>query len=349
MISIIIPIYNCKKYIKNCVKSILRQKCRDKLEILIVDDGSIDGSAEICDLLAIENHNVTVIHQCNKGVSSARNTAMELVKGEYILFVDADDLLPENALNNLECAIDSNADLFIGSVLSLGNNEPCYMYLGKTEISVSALAYEMMCTPAVRLQMSGVWGKIFKTKIIKDNGIKFDEKLKNGEDGIFILEYLSHIKKVVNIKNLPPVYYLMRYPIEERVSAVTAIYPDFFIFLVKHSELLYKLLEDITKDDIKKFYQSFINELIIHLVRAYAYKDFFSKGELRRHIINIVNNDLVSVAIRSYRRKNRNNSLMIPFSIRFKIIGLLDLSLKKRSASYVKKNARKRMVTSVYN
>ena len=348
MISIIIPIYNCRKYIENCVNSILVQNCRDELEILIVDDGSDDGSAEICDIIAAENYNVTVIHQCNKGVSAARNAAMELAKGEYIFFVDADDLLPENALSNLECVIDCNADMFIGSVLSLGDKEPRYMYLSKAEISVSDLAYEMMCTPAARLLMSGVWGKIFRTRIIKDNGIKFDEKLKNGEDGIFISEYLSHIKKVTNIKNLPPVYYLMRYPIEERASAVTAVYPDFFIFHVKHSELLYKLLEDVTKVDIKKFYQSFINELIIHLVRAYAYKDFFDEKVLRRHIIDIVNRELVSTAIRSYRRKNKNNSILIPAAIRLKSISLLGVSLCRRGEKYRNMNACKGMMTSIY-
>ncbi len=348
MISIIIPIYNCKQYIERCVNSILGQKCQNELEILIVDDGSDDGSAEICDMLAVGNDNVTVIHQSNKGVSSARNVAIEIAKGEYIFFVDADDLLPENALNNLECAIEENAGLFMGSVLSLGDREPLYMYSKKAEISAPDLAYEMMCTPATRLMMSGVWGKIFKTKIIRENEIRFDEKLKNGEDGKFIVEYLSHIGKAVNIKDMPPVYYLMRYPIEERASAVTAIYPDFFIFHVAHSESLYVLLGDVAKYDMEKFYQAFINELIIHLVRAYAYKDFFDEKELRRHIAGVVNRDLVSTAIRSYRRKNRSDSILIPDAIRFKSISLLDSSLSKRGEKYRNKNTRKGIVTSIY-
>lgn len=348
MISVIVPIYNCEKYIERCVNSILGQKCQGELEILIVDDGSDDGSAEICDMLANKNGNITVIHQDNKGVSSARNVAIDIAKGEYIFFADADDMLSENALNNLECVIEENAGLFMGSVLSLGDREPRYMYLKKAEISASDLAYEMMCTPATRLMMSGVWGKIFRTKIIRENEIRFDEKLKNGEDGKFIVEYLSHIGKAVNIKDMPPVYYLMRYPIEERKNAVAAIYPDFFIYHVTHSESLYALLRDATKYDMEEFYQAFINELIIYLVRAYAYKDFFDEKELRRYIIDIVYRELVSTAIRGYRRKNKNNSILIPGAIRLKSIGLLDLSLCKRGEKYRNKDTCKGIVTSIY-
>ncbi len=101
-LSIIVPIYNVETYLAKCVDSLLQQDIsKEEYEIILVDDGSTDGSAAIADKYAQDYANVSVIHQKNKGLSSARNTGIDAAKGEYIQFVDSDDYLEANVLGTL--------------------------------------------------------------------------------------------------------------------------------------------------------------------------------------------------------------------------------------------------------
>ena len=90
LVSIIVPVYQVKNYVGECVESLLRQTYTN-LEILLVDDGSTDGSGAICDEYARGDNRIRVIHQENQGLSSARNTGLDQAKGEYVAFVDSDD------------------------------------------------------------------------------------------------------------------------------------------------------------------------------------------------------------------------------------------------------------------
>lgn len=91
IITVVIPVYNCERYVARAIKSVLDQPCGDRAEILVVDDGSTDKSGEVCDRIASENSNVYVIHKENGGVSTARNWESEKATGEYIAFLDSDD------------------------------------------------------------------------------------------------------------------------------------------------------------------------------------------------------------------------------------------------------------------
>ena len=98
--SVIVPIYQVKKYLKESMESVLNQNA-DNYEIILVDDGSADGSAELCDAYAAENRHVRIIHQKNAGLSAARNTGIKAANGIYIVLLDGDDKLCTNALNSL--------------------------------------------------------------------------------------------------------------------------------------------------------------------------------------------------------------------------------------------------------
>ena len=100
LISIIIPVYNVKKYLLRCIRSILKQKYRN-FEVILVDDGSDDGSGLLCDKLKTRDSRIRVIHKENGGMSSARNVGIEFARGEYITFVDSDDYISDRYLETL--------------------------------------------------------------------------------------------------------------------------------------------------------------------------------------------------------------------------------------------------------
>ena len=111
MISIIAPVYNVEPYLRKCLDSIINQTYRD-LEILIIDDGSTDGSGEICNEYAASDHRLQVIHQNNKGLSEARNSGIDIATGDYILFVDGDDWIESNTVECLyQACLDHNAEV----------------------------------------------------------------------------------------------------------------------------------------------------------------------------------------------------------------------------------------------
>ena len=102
LITVVIPVYNCERYVARAIKSVLDQPCGDRAEILVVDDGSTDKSGEVCDRIASENSNVYVIHKENGGVSTARNLGIEKATGEYIAFLDSDDWWEPGFLNQMQ-------------------------------------------------------------------------------------------------------------------------------------------------------------------------------------------------------------------------------------------------------
>ena len=100
LISVIVPVYNVEKYLADCVESILQQTFRD-FELILIDDGSKDRSGEICDAFAETDDRIVVVHQDNQGQSKTRNYGVLISKGEYIVFVDSDDLIFPHYLETL--------------------------------------------------------------------------------------------------------------------------------------------------------------------------------------------------------------------------------------------------------
>ena len=142
-ISIIIPVYNTEAYLPACMDSILSQSFTD-FEVLLVDDGSKDGSGVICDGYAAKDSRVRVLHKENGGVSLARNLALEQARGEWICFIDSDDRLVSNGLKVLAGGISDQVDLvmaaFIETTLPLNETEPVRgerKTIGRDEVMVS--------------------------------------------------------------------------------------------------------------------------------------------------------------------------------------------------------------------
>ena len=105
-VSVIIPVYNVEKYLKDCINSILNQTYSN-WEMILVDDGSVDNSGDICDKFSKNDSRIHVIHQTNKGVSFARNKGIEKANGEYLIFIDSDDWIENNMFEEMITAINN--------------------------------------------------------------------------------------------------------------------------------------------------------------------------------------------------------------------------------------------------
>ncbi len=176
LVSIIIPVYQAKDTLKECVLSCLNQKDinEDELEIILIDDGSTDGSDKICDELSEEySGRVCAYHIPNGGVSNARNLGVEKAKGRYITFVDSDDKVLEDYLENMLRVLDDATVLVDETGFDVGSGKLSgYQYLENYLITGN----------------SHVWGKLFLLKTIQDNSIRFKDSLTIGEDLLFLMD-----------------------------------------------------------------------------------------------------------------------------------------------------------------
>lgn len=201
-ISVIIPVFNSEKYLEKTIESILFQSFKE-FEIICVDDGSTDNSLKLCYREA-EKYNrnlIKVIHQDNKGVSSARNKGIEAAIGDYIVFLDADDYYAENALETMY------NDMTIEDADAAFYNH-FYDYDGKIINRIPRLKtgkyvfedvsdYILDDGTLTGILFGSACGVIYKTEIIRSNNIKFNEKLSFNEDGIFNIEFLSKGKSFI--------------------------------------------------------------------------------------------------------------------------------------------------------
>lgn len=168
LISVIIPAYNVEKYISKCIESVIGQSHKD-LELIIVDDGSTDGTGNIIDEYALRDARVRVIHKDNAGVAEARNTALDAVSGSMIAFADADDYMEPDMLKHLYDQMTRNK----ADMVSCGYYEE---YSGRTELKrmgegTAILnkneAYEDFFKMSGRIG-SGCWNKLIRSEVLKD-------------------------------------------------------------------------------------------------------------------------------------------------------------------------------------
>lgn len=188
MVSIVIPAYNAGAFIEGCIRSVLKQRYQD-FEIVIVNDGSADNTLEILEKLAKEDSRIKVITQENGGVSAARNTALKHISGEFITYVDADDSVPENHIEDMIALMEDDVDLVVAS-----HNEVRFGYKPHTEKVNEFRADEIAdrfreFDPVVWWP----WGKLFRASVIKDNNLIYDTNITFGEDHIFNLLYAKHM------------------------------------------------------------------------------------------------------------------------------------------------------------
>lgn len=206
LVTVIIPVYNVKKFLDECVISVINQSFRN-LEIVLVDDGSNDGSDELCDLWKQKDERIRVIHKSNAGLGMARNSGLEVATGKYVTFVDSDDIIEEKHIEVLyQNLFENNSDIcYCGhkSFSERGINEFKNILSGeviaKPDIIKSVVP--LMCgkiNPHINdsLQMS-VCMALYSLELIRNNDIHFhSERELISEDFVFNIDILSYARRV---------------------------------------------------------------------------------------------------------------------------------------------------------
>jgi len=194
IISVIVPVYKTEAYLRKCLDSIAAQTYKN-LEIILVDDGSPDGSGAICDEYAAKDARFTVIHTQNRGQSKARNTALEAAHGELIGFIDSDDWIEPRMFEYLYSkAIEFSADAVQCGVFFDEPNSSELMYCPPKDLMLSGSVH-MLGYSSLHYISPSVWCKLYKSHLLKN--IRFDPDCTMSEDYLFNLQVLRGNPKML--------------------------------------------------------------------------------------------------------------------------------------------------------
>lgn len=211
-VSIVVPVYNVEYYLPRCVDNLLQQTYTN-IEVVLVDDGSSDNSASICDGYAQKDSRVKVIHKENGGVSAARNSGIDNISGEWVAFIDSDDWLETDAIEGLvELTDGKQVDMVIAGYNIVNDSEsrcPC-TDTRKTEILSRDEALTEMFRPKDYPYLGYVAGKLYRADIIKSKSIRFDNELSYNEDRLFCVTYLCAVTNKVAYTTRPAYNYYQR-------------------------------------------------------------------------------------------------------------------------------------------
>lgn len=197
MITVVVSVYNTGEYLSRLIRSLLDQTYGD-FEIIIVDDGSVDGSAEECDRLAKEDARIHVYHKENGGLSSARNFGIDKAKGEYIIFPDPDDLVESDYLEVLLSGYqNTDVDLSICGHYVTRNGRDDRWNPGAVSKAVFDTETALWLVMRQDSYMGYAWNKLYKMELIRRHGMRFCEEHYVIQDLPFAVCYISHCNKIV--------------------------------------------------------------------------------------------------------------------------------------------------------
>ena len=245
-VSVIIPIYNSESYLEEAIESVLGQNLKG-IEIILVDDGSTDKSIDICNSYANKHNNINVICQKNLGPGAARNKGIQVSKGEYVTFLDSDDLIPKNIFKKVYAILkETESDIFIGNILCFDDVRQWHLpymkkvFFNKGEIKTGSFNKipEINYTPSV-------CNKWFKLSMLKNKNIVFNENIRVGEDLLFTQESFINAKKIVT-KDID----IYNYRIIKKESLVKKSNIKFFENLLEVQKELIKMYSNMTSNRV---------------------------------------------------------------------------------------------------
>ena len=240
LVSIIIPVYNSEAFLDKCIQSAINQSYKN-IEVILVDDGSIDSSGEICDNYSSIDNRVKTIHKNNGGLVSSRKTGLKASNGEYVLYIDGDDWIELNLIENYVNQVTKfNADVVVSShIVNLEGREDILMNFLPSGVydkdKLNSIVYPKMLY-AGKFSQFGIfsysWGKLYKKELLLKNQLKVDENITIGEDALCLYPTLLDANTLVILEQ-PGYHYrqradsLIKTLRKIEVSKMQKIYNDF--------------------------------------------------------------------------------------------------------------------------
>jgi glycosyltransferase involved in cell wall biosynthesis len=350
IISIIVPVFNGEKSISHTLDAIYAQTYRN-FEILVVDDGSIDNSKEICKKYSAEKGQLQVFYQQNQGPASARNLGLQHASGNLVYFLDSDDLIKENALETLMLTYKkSNADWILTEYYDLfddGQTVPCnYWSPGKCLdenddyylISKEQFVHRIIANAAKRTGIN-CWGNLYLLEKIQKYNIFFDYGVRRSEDFSFCLKYISCIETIAIPKKL--CFYYRQDTTHVSTKNTSLSFDDYISDIERIPNYLQRVLMSVCGIDravINRCVASYLFNLIFPwLVKNCRNIDMINQDSLYLDLKKLINSPLIRHYLKYYIPA-KGHSQLLPLFLKLKAIRLLIVTGKKIAAKRYGKN-----------
>lgn len=311
-VSVIIPVYNCEKYLCKCVDSVLAQTYED-FELILVDDGSTDASGKICDVYKERDVRVSVIHKENGGgAGEARNYGLSKATSPFVCFIDSDDWVEPNLLETMvRTQWEKDYDVVIcgyRNIVSMDNTDSNTEIFYDKGCYISERQVRRFFMSKYPEGMVGYpWNKLYRKSIIDQNKIVFP-KMRRLEDGIFNVEYFEHVNKCGVIPDI-----LCNYRISQQVEK-RKLPVDFFnlmeIFVLHYYRKLKAWeLPRIETERPMVFY--FLNDFVCCIENIYFNKSEITHTERKKLLENLQEKKLVKYMIQKEREVPRYSRVIL--------------------------------------
>lgn len=299
LVSIIIPVYNAEEYLERCIDSVVSQSYCN-IEIILVNDGSLDNSGEICRNYVKRYDNIVLLSQDNQGPAMARNRGLSAAHGEYIQFVDADDWIKPAATQKLlDGMTEHGADMAVCSFIRTDGEK-------ETEINLNISGLQEPCrqlmefargVPDALLRFGSTGNKMYKKCVIDKFSIVFENTRQANEDAFFNLEYVKHITGVYFL-NEPLYYYFVR---PGRITMTTKYRPNAY----EMNNRIYSEIEKMIHDKLigekrRMFNRHYLDKTLIVLRMLARENTYYTREELIQKFSEIALSERVKDALSDF-------------------------------------------------
>lgn len=347
LISVVVPVYNAEKFLKRSIESVVNQGY-ENIELILVNDGSVDNSEAICNQYALADKRIKVISQENRGPAAARNTGVRHATGDFVFFLDADDFIDNKAFEILIAKYNEyQPDLVMGNFCKLEssgeivNQKAAFTPNGEAftdEIKILLKAdipdyvRHFLKHPSNHL-VSYCWARLYKSSIIKNNGIFANEDMRLFEDFIFNLEYLKHVNKIVFVNKPLYTYVMSHNHITASMSIINrdSLSHDMNVFKIKASGFFQKTNGVLNVFNAEReIGHALTHYAIIFLIRSCRQINKTTKGKIYKEIKKFINTHIFMENLHWYY-PSKGNSRVLPLLAKFKLVNLIILYCKYKA------------------
>jgi glycosyltransferase involved in cell wall biosynthesis len=327
LVSIIIPVYNGEKYIDRCLGSVLNQDYKN-IETILINDGSTDGSREICDKYTLKEKRVKVIYTENRGPATSRNEGIKNSAGRFIFFLDVDDFIEKNTIESLMKIQDQyEPEMTIGDFDNIGRkispSGHSRIFSGNElmkEKDIGDYVKKYLKKPNRHPLFAYSWGRLFNSSIIKENNIKFDEGLHTFEDVDFNFKFLNHTNKIFFLNQ--PLYHHQIYESFNSATMDIGKNPKKLFGYKKALESVKSFLEKSNLDNIdikRETGHTDVCYTIIQLIRTCGQINKNNEKEIYKLTHEIVNESNFRDNLHFYS-PSKGDSKFLPMLMKFKLV-----------------------------